>query len=267
MKQPELGSKVLELRQRLGITQSELAENCNLSLRTIQRIEAQEVTPRTYTIKAIFSCLGYDMQDLSDDNPDKRSGMYDRLLDRIGRSFKYVKELFNLKTNTMKKLSILSVFAVLLFAGIFFAQTSLSAQSKKLKAVENSLVGIWQQAVVDPETGEVIRYLPYLKIFNSDGTYAHLSELYGKNFSFINASGKWKVTSEDTFIEYVELMYSQGLKNHTEEQTFSIEKRPDGVFMRSKFHTIGAEMGDIHETWRKCGFVTRAKAEKMWSGK
>lgn len=59
MKQPELGNKILELRQNLGLTQTELAEKCNLSLRTIQRIEAREVTPRSYTIKVIFESLGY----------------------------------------------------------------------------------------------------------------------------------------------------------------------------------------------------------------
>jgi transcriptional regulator with XRE-family HTH domain len=40
MKQPKLGKKILELRQSRGLTQSELAENCNLSLRTVQRIES-----------------------------------------------------------------------------------------------------------------------------------------------------------------------------------------------------------------------------------
>ncbi|MGR3809727.1 helix-turn-helix domain-containing protein [Jiulongibacter sp. NS-SX5] len=60
MKQPELGNKISELRQSKGLTQTELAESCNLSLRTIQRIEAAEVTPRAYTIKQIFEALGHD---------------------------------------------------------------------------------------------------------------------------------------------------------------------------------------------------------------
>jgi transcriptional regulator with XRE-family HTH domain len=50
LKQPELGKKVLELRQNRGLTQSELAENCKLSLRTVQRIESADVMPRSYTI-------------------------------------------------------------------------------------------------------------------------------------------------------------------------------------------------------------------------
>lgn len=58
MKQPELGRKISELRKAKGLTQEELVEKCNLNVRTIQRIEAGEVTPRTYTIKALFEALG-----------------------------------------------------------------------------------------------------------------------------------------------------------------------------------------------------------------
>lgn len=60
MKQPELGQKILELRKSKGLTQEELVEKCNLNVRTIQRIEAGEVTPRTFTIKSILDVLGYD---------------------------------------------------------------------------------------------------------------------------------------------------------------------------------------------------------------
>jgi transcriptional regulator with XRE-family HTH domain len=60
MKQPELGNKILELRKAKGLTQEELVERCNINVRTIQRIEAGEVTPRSYTIKSIMDALGYD---------------------------------------------------------------------------------------------------------------------------------------------------------------------------------------------------------------
>jgi transcriptional regulator with XRE-family HTH domain len=63
MKQPELGKKIMELRLARGLTQGELAQKCNLSLRTIQRIEAAEVTPRCYTVKLIFQCLDYQIYD------------------------------------------------------------------------------------------------------------------------------------------------------------------------------------------------------------
>ena len=60
MKQPQLGKKIIELRLDKGLTQTELAEKCNISLRTIQRIESSEVTPRSYTLKLIFNALDFD---------------------------------------------------------------------------------------------------------------------------------------------------------------------------------------------------------------
>jgi transcriptional regulator with XRE-family HTH domain len=39
MNQPELGLKIAELRKAKGVTQEELALNCNINVRTIQRIE------------------------------------------------------------------------------------------------------------------------------------------------------------------------------------------------------------------------------------
>lgn len=61
MKQPELGQKLIELRKEKDLTQEELVDACNVSIRTIQRIEAGEVTPRTSTIKIILAALGEDL--------------------------------------------------------------------------------------------------------------------------------------------------------------------------------------------------------------
>jgi len=62
MKQPQLGQTILALRQEKKITQEELVERCNLNVRTLQRIEAGEVTPRDYTIKSILTALDYDFE-------------------------------------------------------------------------------------------------------------------------------------------------------------------------------------------------------------
>ena len=54
MKQPELGKKISDLRKEKGLTQEELVDLCNINVRTIQRIESGEVTPRSYTLKTIL---------------------------------------------------------------------------------------------------------------------------------------------------------------------------------------------------------------------
>jgi len=63
MIQPELGKKIAELRQAKGLTQTELAEMCNLGIRTIQRIESSEVNPRSFTLRVIFASLDYRIEE------------------------------------------------------------------------------------------------------------------------------------------------------------------------------------------------------------
>ncbi|WP_229802472.1 helix-turn-helix domain-containing protein [Echinicola pacifica] len=77
MKQPELGKVIQQHRLSMGMTQEELVERCNISVRTIQRIESGEVTPRSYTIKIIQSVLGIPL-----DPP-----LVDRSLDSIPDDF------------------------------------------------------------------------------------------------------------------------------------------------------------------------------------
>lgn len=60
MKQPELGLKIAELRLAKNMTQEQLAEACEVSTRTIQRIESGEVDPRTFTLSMLRTILEFD---------------------------------------------------------------------------------------------------------------------------------------------------------------------------------------------------------------
>ena len=61
MNQPDLGLKIAELRQQKGLTQEKLAEYCDVSTRTVQRIEAGEVEPRSFTRNSLSSILEFDL--------------------------------------------------------------------------------------------------------------------------------------------------------------------------------------------------------------
>ncbi|MGL1889564.1 MAG: helix-turn-helix domain-containing protein [Reichenbachiella sp.] len=132
MKQPELGRKISEFRRQYGLTQSELAEQCNINLRTIQRIESAHVTPRSHTLKLIFSTLEYDFYSTETDHHD--AGPLNWFI--TTGLFKVLKELFNLKTNTMKKLTLLSIILPL----IVFTTISLKpdAQAQSIKGWEKT---------------------------------------------------------------------------------------------------------------------------------
>lgn len=72
MKQPELGKKISELRKSRGLTQEELVDRCNISVRTIQRIETGEVSPRSYTIRTILDALDYDLSVIGSDKSEPK---------------------------------------------------------------------------------------------------------------------------------------------------------------------------------------------------
>jgi uncharacterized Tic20 family protein len=63
MNQPDLGLKVSELRQLKNLTQEQLAEKCEVSTRTIQRIESGEVDPRAYTLQRLGEVLNFDFEE------------------------------------------------------------------------------------------------------------------------------------------------------------------------------------------------------------
>gem|GEM_PF-1046278 len=99
------------------VTQNELAAQCHVSLRTIQRIELAEVTPRSFTIKTIFSVLGYEFYTSNASNVNEKTSS----------STHWIQDLFNLKKNTMKKLSVLSI--VFICTALFLTRSNCHAQS------------------------------------------------------------------------------------------------------------------------------------------
>jgi transcriptional regulator with XRE-family HTH domain len=155
IQQPELGERVIYLRKAKGLTQEELVEKCNLSVRTLQRIEAGEVSPRPKTVKLIFEALEVSFIISKDDN---------RLISKWLRQF-YMSfiDLFNLKTNTMKKISILSTTlgAVILVFFLF---------CKESKGQSREEV----QAFLKLKNDNMVRW------FNS-GMTDSIAELYSKN--------------------------------------------------------------------------------------
>ncbi|WP_299837899.1 N-acetylmuramoyl-L-alanine amidase [uncultured Tenacibaculum sp.] len=143
MKKMSFREQLIEVRKSKGLTQTEVADLCNISLRTIQRIEAGKVTPRAYTIKQIAEALDFDFF-RAYENPDTNISKKKKSKDTFRNSIEFVKDLFNLKTNTMKKVSILSSFCLLIATSIFLFTNKINAQGPKNTAItiasENELI-------------------------------------------------------------------------------------------------------------------------------
>lgn len=140
MKQPELGKTITQLRKAKGLTQEELVEKCKLNVRTLQRIEAGEVMPRSFTLKTIFAALEYKMNasfwhsDPPSGRPEWATPVW------LEQFYLYVLDLFNLKTNTMKKISILSVPTLLLVLALVtvFSKTEAQSTAEVTKVISQS---------------------------------------------------------------------------------------------------------------------------------
>ena len=124
IQQPELGKRIADCRKEKGLTQEELALKCNLDVRTLQRIESARVMPRAYNIRMIFEAL-----EISDDNSLNSSNR--RFRDVFLRKLEQFKiwfiDLFNFKTNTMKKISILATMVVVIAFGALAVSSKVNA--------------------------------------------------------------------------------------------------------------------------------------------
>lgn len=192
MNQPELGKKVAELRKAKGLTQEELVSKCNFTVRTLQRIESGVVTPRSYTIKLLFTALGYDIYNLSESGAEKSASTF--LGEKTEQYFKCVMDMFNLKTNTMKKISILSVVIALGF--IFFLSGSQSNAQKLskdnfLKSEGRGIVYFWPR--------NLPAYISNMKDTADYKVGKYLLQEYRNNI-FLNKKFVDKVLAGDTVI-------------------------------------------------------------------
>lgn len=62
-------NKIRTFREELGLTQAELAEQTNLSIRTIQRLESGESIPKGHTLKVLSEKFKVNKNELLPDQP------------------------------------------------------------------------------------------------------------------------------------------------------------------------------------------------------
>ena len=135
MARKDFGKKVFELRTAKGLTQADLAKKCKITERTIQRIEAGTVTPRAFTVKIISETLEFDIFEGQNFYPETNLDNQKLSTNRSIKS-KFFKDLLNLKSNTMRKLSILSI-AILLISFFFVKAFNTDAQSVRSDKTKN----------------------------------------------------------------------------------------------------------------------------------
>ena len=109
-----------------------MAERCNVTARTIQRIESGQVKPRAHTIKVISETLGFDFFGSTQPH-EKHSIIW------------HLKDLFNLKTQKMKKISILSSSMLIMAMTTFLVVSKIQAQSVKKQKPKSGITIIYNK--------------------------------------------------------------------------------------------------------------------------
>lgn len=196
MNQPELGKKIAELRKAKGLTQEELVGKCNINVRTLQRIESGEVTPRSYTVKIIFAALDYNIFDSSKNLTNRLINIELIVSERLGQLYKYVIDLFNLKTNTMRKIIILSVPFLTISMFLLFSYTS------KVKA-QNRMV-------IKDKFEKMISGDDFVRQFNS-GQIDSIGMNYLENACMMPDQYK-TINGRKNINEYYWQLYNRGLR-------------------------------------------------------
>jgi len=128
MEKQDFREKLIEVRKAQGLTQEDVAEKCKINVRTIQRIESGVVKPRAFTVKIISDALGFDFFETSDTGKEVDKVNLDSNFDERATILWFAKDLFNLKTNTMRKVSILFALLILVL-GLFIIPSRIIAQS------------------------------------------------------------------------------------------------------------------------------------------
>lgn len=127
MEQPDIGQKVAELRRQENMTQEKLAEQCEVSTRTIQRIESGEVEPRAHTRNSLSNILAFDFGQDNTENEGlwlaalHMSGMFSGvLLPLLLWSWKK-KQSYKIDRQGRQVLNFQITMTLLLFGAICFA--------------------------------------------------------------------------------------------------------------------------------------------------
>jgi len=116
----ELGERLKELRTSMNCSQKELSEQTGLTLRTIQRIENNEVKPSLYSLKVIGEALKTDVSDFvkkSDTKPYEFN-----LTLKITDMNQFLNDLKTLVKNHWK-----TIFIIILVVYLFTSYTDIKA--------------------------------------------------------------------------------------------------------------------------------------------
>lgn len=153
MKQPHLGKRLADLRQQKNLTQEDLVGKCNINVRTIQRIESGEVTPRPSTLRIIVEALDEKFDDLF--NEETQTSWWSSLL---------------VLSSSLSKNQLRNLLQTAWIAGlIYFALGLVEAAADYLLYDESYLATSQRIFYITTKTGVLVAYAFFMRGFIAIG--------------------------------------------------------------------------------------------------
>lgn len=238
MSQPNLGKRIADLRKAKGLTQEELVQKCNISVRTLQRIESGEGSPRSYTLRIILDALDYSQMDSIEIGSNKIGSI---ISFRLEQFYRYFIDLFNLKTKTMKKLTILLIMFSAIIFGLFLLITESNAQkenkndsqvtekssSKQATSKEMSFSNFYCEGCFDDKDDIIGRDVKFTN--NGVTVNVRLIKLNKKTREFNAGLVKGKLFENKVEITLVQEMLNDGTIKYTADK---VEKSEDKIILK-----------------------------------
>jgi len=214
MKQPDLGKRIAELRKAKGLTQDELVQKCNLNVRTLQRIESGDVTPRSYTMRLIFAALEYDIHETSGTSTNLLLNAGHIILSGWHHAFRLLRNLFDFRTNAVTKALILAIAVLIIVVSLSFAYSAgvrsherMIIREKLLQTCSNSKFTKWfNSGQIDSIS---IRYKENACMmadnsqttFNRKGIHDHFLNLYNRGLRFSKLKSTFLTISDSIAVD------------------------------------------------------------------
>jgi transcriptional regulator with XRE-family HTH domain len=213
----KIGKRIKEIRISQGLTQDELSEKSGIAVRTIQRIENNQVTPSIYSIKAIGAALDVDLNEIVVDSKDTKFEIK-LVISNFSNLIVDIKTLINRNWKILLALFVSVVIALFyedskLFLIDIFDNTSISISTincgsenecdiEVVKKNENGSI-IWKRVIGGTsydKAGQVIR--------TKDGDYIVVGSTssYGKgNYDvfIIKVSSEGEILWQKTYGEFL----------------------------------------------------------------
>ncbi|SMD41568.1 Predicted transcriptional regulators [Aquiflexum balticum DSM 16537] len=106
------GARIKSLRKERGLTQAELAELSGLSIRTIQRMENNEVNPSTFSLKMLSKALEIDLKAL---NSQKKNSFHLNLSKSLMNIINPILGNFTIRKVFVSSIMLIIVFSLYLW--------------------------------------------------------------------------------------------------------------------------------------------------------